>query len=229
MFLINNFFVINFVPGTGLGILHILFSIEEEMIHFFYYRGSKKTQFTDLHYAAIVNAKEKGKFERIIVHEDCPADSNSYMEARKLPYVEWRKTQYDSGKDQEAAIQAKRAEILLQEGGVVADLNFLILRPFTSLLWYSWYSNQKKKRGKMAHAPKPYANEETRPLPVKLFYPVSSSNKTFLEGADISLADSYAIYIWGNLQLKDLQHTSVASFLPNLSPIRATSAIVSFA
>jgi len=201
------------------------------MLHLLYYRGPKRTPFTDLHYASIVTAKERGGFETIIVHEDCPGDSNHYLEARKLPYVEWRKTEYDSEKDPEIAVDDKRLEILMREGGVVADLNFIFLRPFAPLLRQCFFSKQKKKIGKILYAPRPnmmFLNDEINALPVKMFYPVSSSNKTFLRGADISLSESYAIYIWGNVHLKDLQKTVIASYLPVLSPIRCTNTILSF-
>lgn len=203
----------------------------DQIIHFFYYRGPKRTPFTDLHYASIVTAKTIGGFEKIIVHEDCPGDSNHYTEARKLAYVEWRKTEYDSSKDQDSAIQAKRMEILFQEGGTVADLHFLFLRSFQPLLRQCFFSKQKKKIGKILYAPRPnmiFENDETNALPVKMFYPVSSSNKTFLQGADISLSESYAIYIWGNVHVKDLQKTVVAPYLPILSPIRFTETTLSF-
>jgi hypothetical protein len=200
-------------------------------IHLFYYRGQKRTPFTDLHYASIVTAKEKGGFDKIVVHEDCPGDSNYYTEARKLPYVEWRKTEYDSSINQDSAIHEKRMQILFQEGGVVADLNFIFLCSFKPLLHQCFFSKQKKKIGKILYAPRPnmiFQNDEKNALPVKIFYPVSSSNKTFLQGADITLSESYAIYIWGNVHLKDLQKTTISSYLPILSPMRFSNTILSF-
>ena len=201
------------------------------VLHLFYYRGPKRTPFTDLHYASIVTAKEIGGFEKIIVHEDCPGDSNHYTEARKLAYVEWRKTEYNSSKDSESAIQEKRMEIVFQEGGVGADLHFIFLRSFKPLLQQCFFSKQKKKIGKILYAPRPnimFLNDENNALPVKTFYPVSSSNKTFLQGADISLTESYTMYIWGNVHLKDLQKTVIAKYLPILSPIRYTNTTLSF-
>ena len=235
------------------------------MLHMFYYRGPKRYPFTEIHLAAIMTAHDNGGFQKIVLHEDTCGDTWAYEEARKLPYVEFRKTEFPTELnghrvyDQRIPVDYVRLQTLVVEGGVASDMDFIFLRDFTPLLNHGGFigtqCKQKKKlvcalmyakepqnpffiayleaykNWQSIHETKfwtfantiPYELSEKHPievLPVKAFYPVAWSNKTFLDGGDIKVSDSYAVHLWGYLKpallLEDLKKTVISGFLPVL-------------
>lgn len=121
------------------------------MLHLFY---TKSTSFTDIHLTSIRTAHTNGKFEKIIVHEDSPGNSSYYQEIRKLPYVELRRIEYPTQINNcpigpKISMELVRLKTIVEEGGVIGDMDFLYLRSFKPLLemdaFISLQGKQKKK------------------------------------------------------------------------------------
>lgn len=233
------------------------------MLHLFYFRGATRFQFSDIHLACIKTAHERGGFKKIVLHEDTPGESSFYKEARTLPYVEFRRTEFPTQinghpvKDQRLSVDYVRLQTLILEGGVAADMDFIFLQSFAPLLEHDAFIGTQCKQKKKLSCAIMYSKEPQNPfyiaylgaykewepihekkfwtyannvpydlsqkypitvLPVKAFYPVAWSNKTFLQGADTKLSDSYAIHLWGHLKphltLEDLRGTALKDYIP---------------
>ena len=238
------------------------------MLHLFYYRDLKRFKFTDIHLACILSAHTNGKFQKIVLHEDTPGDTSAYIEARKLPYVEFRKTEFPTHingyriSDQKLSLDLIRLQTLIAEGGVVSDLDFIFLKDFSPILEHEGFIGTQCKQKKKLSCALMYSKEPQNPffieyleayktwipehekkfwtqvntipyelseklptikiLPTKAFFPVACSNKTFLQGHDIPISESYAVNLWCRLKphltLQDIDKTVIKSFLPELKP-----------
>lgn len=109
------------------------------VFHFAYYRGTKNFVWRDIHTLCLRSCRANTGIANIVVHYDAPGAGTHWDEARALPGIEWRLTDFAATingydvTDQRIICDMYRLRTLEREGGFFADLDFVFLGSFESL------------------------------------------------------------------------------------------------